>query len=211
VSAAPCYRHSGKARRGDGNDVTPNPVKLYATGKELRKLVCLISAMCPPGELPTTVRARTLREKNKYASRICRLKKKAQHEANKIKLYGLEQEHRMYALCNKYINLCVAVTSTYINQFLFLVYSMFSTLNMIAKTTANFLCIFTIFTVFKTDFGQCLHSAMRHFASFVATKEMCTGVDMTRYTCQNPYTVFQTLLSYDQLRAASLIGQNAVT
>jgi len=141
VSAAPCYRHSGKARRGDGNDVTPNPAKLYATGKELRKLVCLISAMCPPGELPTTVRARTLREKNKYASRICRLKKKAQHEANKIKLYGLEQEHRMYALCNKYINLCVAVTSTYINQFLFLVYSMFRTLNMIAKTTANYFCV----------------------------------------------------------------------
>lgn len=94
ASAAPCYRHSGKARRGDGNDVTPNPAKLYATGKELRKLVRLINAMCPPGELPTTVRARTLREKNKYASRICRLKKKAQHEANKIKLYGLEQEHR---------------------------------------------------------------------------------------------------------------------
>jgi len=99
ASAAPCYRHSGKARRGDGNDVTPNPAKLYATGKELRKLVSLINAMCPPGELPTTVRARTLREKNKYASRICRLKKKAQHEANKIKLYGLEQEHRMYTLC----------------------------------------------------------------------------------------------------------------
>ena len=27
-------------------------------------------------------------------NRACRLKKKAQHEANKIKLYGLEQEHR---------------------------------------------------------------------------------------------------------------------
>lgn len=26
--------------------------------------------------------------------RACRLKKKAQHEANKVKLYGLEQEHR---------------------------------------------------------------------------------------------------------------------
>lgn len=33
---------------------------------------------------------------NVYASyyRACRLKKKAQHEANKVKLYGLEQEHR---------------------------------------------------------------------------------------------------------------------
>ncbi|PRD27923.1 UNVERIFIED_CONTAM: CREB3 regulatory factor [Trichonephila clavipes] len=26
--------------------------------------------------------------------RVCRLKKKAQHEANKIKLYGLQQEHK---------------------------------------------------------------------------------------------------------------------
>ncbi len=33
------------------------------------------------------------REKNKIASRACRLKKKAQHEANKIKLYGLNDEH----------------------------------------------------------------------------------------------------------------------
>jgi len=34
------------------------------------------------------------REKNKIASRACRLKKKAQHEANKIKLHGLIQEHK---------------------------------------------------------------------------------------------------------------------
>jgi len=108
VCAAPCYRHSGKARRGDGNDITPNPSKLYATGKELRKLARLINAMCPAAELPTAIRARTLREKNKYASRICRLKKKAQHEANKIKLYGLEQEHRMYMLhsCQPYCSFC---------------------------------------------------------------------------------------------------------
>jgi hypothetical protein len=31
-----------------------------------------------------------------WCSRACRLKKKAQHEANKLKLYGLEQEHSMY-------------------------------------------------------------------------------------------------------------------
>lgn len=30
-------------------------------------------------------------------SRACRLKKKAQHEANKIKLYGLEHEHSEYS------------------------------------------------------------------------------------------------------------------
>jgi len=41
-------------------------------------------------------RNKTRKEKNKLASRACRLKKKAQHEANKIKLYGLHQEHRKY-------------------------------------------------------------------------------------------------------------------
>jgi len=29
-----------------------------------------------------------------YDYRACRLKKKAQHEANKIKLFGLEHEHK---------------------------------------------------------------------------------------------------------------------
>ena len=38
-------------------------------------------------------RTKSRKEKNKLASRACRLKKKAQHEANKIKLSGLEDEH----------------------------------------------------------------------------------------------------------------------
>ena len=38
-------------------------------------------------------RTKSRKEKNKLASRACRLKKKAQHEANKIKLTGLEDEH----------------------------------------------------------------------------------------------------------------------
>jgi CREB3 regulatory factor len=87
--ASPRYRHSGKARRGDGNDVTPNPGKLFSTGKELKKLAQLIGKMTPSADMSAA-----LREKNKYASRVCRLKKKAQHEANKIKLHGLDQEHR---------------------------------------------------------------------------------------------------------------------
>ena len=44
--------------------------------------------------MPASARARMLKEKNKFASRACRLKKKAQHEANKLKLHGLELEHR---------------------------------------------------------------------------------------------------------------------
>lgn len=86
-------QHSGKARKGDGNDLTPNPRKLYSIGKELDKLGKTINDMTPVSELPFNVRPKSRKEKNKLASRACRLKKKAQHEANKIKLYGLETEH----------------------------------------------------------------------------------------------------------------------
>ncbi|XP_014210372.1 protein CREBRF homolog [Copidosoma floridanum] len=87
-------KHSGKARKGDGNDLTPNPRKLNSIGKELDELSRIITDMTPVSELPFSVRPKTRKEKNKLASRACRLKKKAQHEANKIKLCGLEQEHK---------------------------------------------------------------------------------------------------------------------
>ncbi|XP_028038018.1 uncharacterized protein LOC114248805 [Bombyx mandarina] len=87
-------KHSGKARKGDGNDLTPNPRKLYVIGKELDNLGKVINDMIPVSELPFNVRPKTRKEKNKLASRACRLKKKAQHEANKIKLHGLENEHK---------------------------------------------------------------------------------------------------------------------
>lgn len=87
-------KHSGKARKGDGNDLTPNPRKLCNIGRELDKLGQVINDMTPVSELPFNVRPKTRKEKNKLASRACRLKKKAQHEANKLKLYGLETEHR---------------------------------------------------------------------------------------------------------------------
>lgn len=89
-------QHSGKARKGDGNDLTPNPRKLHNIGKELDKLGRVINDMKPVSELPFNARPKTRKEKNKLASRACRLKKKAQHEANKIKLYGLETEHSAY-------------------------------------------------------------------------------------------------------------------
>lgn len=87
-------KHSGKARKGDGNDLTPNPRKLYVIGKELDNLGKVINDMIPVSELPFNIRPKTRKEKNKLASRACRLKKKAQHEANKLKLHGLEQEHK---------------------------------------------------------------------------------------------------------------------
>lgn len=87
-------KHQGKIRRGDGNDVTPNPKKLCAIGLELRRLNRKISDMAPIADLPANVRTKNRKTKNKLASRACRLKKKAQHEANKVKLYGLNAEHK---------------------------------------------------------------------------------------------------------------------
>lgn len=87
-------KHSGKARRGDGNDLTPSPRKLLAIRRDLDKLNQLINDLTPPSELPFNVRPRSRKEKNKLASRACRLKKKAQHEAFKIQLAGLKDEHK---------------------------------------------------------------------------------------------------------------------
>ncbi|XP_064418996.1 CREB3 regulatory factor isoform X2 [Latimeria chalumnae] len=82
-----------KTRRTDVNDLTPNPCKLRNIGEELKKLNKVIDDLTPANELPIIARPRSRKEKNKLASRACRLKKKAQHEANKIKLWGLNQEH----------------------------------------------------------------------------------------------------------------------
>ena len=84
---------SGKARRGDGNDLTANPKKLAAIGKELEQLSKIINDLTPVSEMPFGARCKSRKEKNKLASRACRLKKKAQHEANKLKCKGLHDEH----------------------------------------------------------------------------------------------------------------------
>uniref|UniRef100_A0A1S4KVX7 BZIP domain-containing protein n=1 Tax=Ixodes scapularis TaxID=6945 RepID=A0A1S4KVX7_IXOSC len=57
--------------------------------------------MTPVSELPFNARHKSRKEKNKLASRACRLKKKAQHEANKLKLYGLQQEHSKRACLSR--------------------------------------------------------------------------------------------------------------
>ncbi|XP_028828764.1 CREB3 regulatory factor-like [Denticeps clupeoides] len=92
------YRREGKkgrrkARKTDASDLTPNPQKLHNIGEQLQKLNSAIDGMGPVNDLPVVARARSRKEKNKLASRACRLKKKAQHEANKIKLWGLNQEY----------------------------------------------------------------------------------------------------------------------
>ncbi|XP_074595593.1 uncharacterized protein LOC141850767 isoform X2 [Brevipalpus obovatus] len=87
-------KHAGKARRGDGNDLTPCPRRLLMIGLELKKLNRIINDLTPVSQVSPTSRNRSKKEKNKLASRVCRLKKKAQHEANKIKFYGLQCEHK---------------------------------------------------------------------------------------------------------------------
>ncbi|GCB67047.1 hypothetical protein scyTo_0010190 [Scyliorhinus torazame] len=89
-----------KSRRTDVEDLTPNPRKLLQIGNELRKLNKVISDLTPVSELPLTARPRSRKEKNKLASRACRLKKKAQYEANKVKLWGLntEYDHLLYVI-----------------------------------------------------------------------------------------------------------------
>lgn len=62
--------NSGKARRGDGNDLTPNPRKLHNIGRELDNLNRLINDMTPVSELPMAVRPKSRKEKNKLASRF---------------------------------------------------------------------------------------------------------------------------------------------
>ncbi|CAL8108979.1 unnamed protein product [Calicophoron daubneyi] len=119
--------HCSKLRRGDGNDVTPNFLRLRSMGEELDSLnqqlmeqgeiivagsteqttmapVLLPHSGSLDGELNVCCLAnlstldnkiveQAKREKNKLASKICRLKKKAFHEANKIKYTGLGLEY----------------------------------------------------------------------------------------------------------------------
>uniref|UniRef100_A0A4W3J890 BZIP domain-containing protein n=1 Tax=Callorhinchus milii TaxID=7868 RepID=A0A4W3J890_CALMI len=93
LSSATGRRTGKKSRRTDVDDLTPNPRKLLHIGEELSKLTQVITELPPISELPLNARPRSRKEKNKLASRACRLKKKAQHEANKIKLWGLNNEH----------------------------------------------------------------------------------------------------------------------
>ena len=60
---------SGKARRGDGNDLTPSPRKLLLIRGDLEKLNRRITDMTPISEQPFSDRPKSRKEKNKLASR----------------------------------------------------------------------------------------------------------------------------------------------
>jgi len=87
--------HSGKARQGDGNDPRPDPQKLLAIGSRIWRLETEFKSVNVESAGASSSRSSTNQRKNQLASKICRLKKKALHAANKIKLDGLKQEHSM--------------------------------------------------------------------------------------------------------------------
>ena len=62
-------KHGGKARKGDGNDIVPNPKRLCQIGLQLRKINKQINDFVPVSELPSAARNKTRKEKNKLASR----------------------------------------------------------------------------------------------------------------------------------------------
>lgn len=96
---AESIKHRGKARRGDGNDLTPRPQKLLAIRSDLDGLTRLIGDLGTFDAPTSPDQFNPRKEKNKLASRACRLKKKAQHEANKIQLAGLQEEHGRLLRC----------------------------------------------------------------------------------------------------------------
>ena len=65
----PLCAGSGKARRGDGNDLTPSPRKLLLIRGDLEKLNRRITDMTPISEQPFSDRPKSRKEKNKLASR----------------------------------------------------------------------------------------------------------------------------------------------
>ena len=60
-----------KGRRGDSDDLSPNPQKLLEISKELERLNKVISDLKPIHQLPVNARTRSRKEKNKLASRYC--------------------------------------------------------------------------------------------------------------------------------------------
>lgn len=84
-------KQTTKLRHGEGNDPRPDVQKVLDIGARICRLEDEFRAITTT---KPSIKEEAIREKNKLASRICRLKKKAQHEANKVKLEGLREEHQ---------------------------------------------------------------------------------------------------------------------
>jgi len=90
--------HSGKARQGDGNDPRADPQELLAIGSRIWRLETEFKSVSIEAVVDASSRSSVNQRKNQLASKICRLKKKALHAANKVKLHGLKQEHGQHLL-----------------------------------------------------------------------------------------------------------------
>lgn len=84
-----------KARRNvHSEDARPNPEKLLDIGRRIWHLEEQYRSASMANHTGAVLNKRDVnKKKNKLSSRICRLKRKAQHEANKIKFNGLREEH----------------------------------------------------------------------------------------------------------------------
>ncbi|KII74177.1 CREB3 regulatory factor [Thelohanellus kitauei] len=93
------YVNKASTKLSEAEDWTPNPHKLLEILSELEKLNEIICRLKDECDLPNA-KPNLKRERNRLASKACRLKKKATHETNKIKLEGLEIEFKLliYAL-----------------------------------------------------------------------------------------------------------------
>lgn len=109
--------------------MSPNSYRLYQIGKELQQLNALLEGIAPDDEVqpPGSELSRAKRAKNKLASRACRLKRKAQHEANKLKLCGLEQEHGEFG---NSLNCCFCIVLIIKSRNLLLCKLWLSTINL---------------------------------------------------------------------------------
>lgn len=67
------YSKSRKGRRGDCDDLEPNPRRLLDIGRELERLNRIIGDLKPIHQLPVNARNKSRKEKNKLASRFVKL------------------------------------------------------------------------------------------------------------------------------------------
>lgn len=82
--------HSSLMRQNRKGSFHPDAVRLLSIGSKIERLENKHKILSANS---SKVKKSIGKEKNKIASRICRLRRKAQHESNKIKLQGLDREH----------------------------------------------------------------------------------------------------------------------
>lgn len=82
--------NSSLLRQNRKGSFQPDAVRLLSIGSRIERLENKHKMLAANN---SKMKKNIGKEKNKIASRVCRLRRKAQHESNKIKLQGLDKEH----------------------------------------------------------------------------------------------------------------------